>query len=167
MTSFFTITLVVSIVLFALGIARPQLALCWGKNKTRKKVIVLYGIIAFISTIGLIVVATPTPNDYNFNTTQQKIEKLNVWDKIIISFEGGYDKKLIKEKMDLAMTLYDVDLTEQNYEKTASALIAMRKEFGVQEMKILEYVILMYSPKIKMTLADAIGYAATAIVTGN
>ncbi len=190
MAGLFAIILLIACILLILGLIQPKLALYWGKHKNRKQVGIIYGSLIAVSFIGIGIFAPPVEKkelpkeeekqqvvDQQVQVSVEdkqeepeqinpEVEKLDVWEKIIISFDGGYSKKEIKEKMDLAMTLYGVDLTDENYSRTASSLISMRREYGFEEMEILNYAISLYTPKVKMTLPDAIGIATAALVQG-
>ena len=53
-------------------------------------------------------------------------------------FKGSYSRYEIKTAMDKAVLLRRLPITEENYRKTGSALVALRKETGVHEMDILK-----------------------------
>jgi hypothetical protein len=65
-------------------------------------------------------------------------------------FQGNHTKKQIRLSLDEALTLYHEPITEQNYQRAGSALITMRKNSGVQEMRILQCIIESYTPEVTM-----------------
>jgi len=61
-------------------------------------------------------------------------------DKMEVVFVGGYSKEQIQRKMDKVMRKYGEPINETNYNIVGSVLVALRKENGVPEMKILACV---------------------------
>lgn len=78
-------------------------------------------------------------------------------------FIGGYTQKDIKTRLDKAMELYKVDLTEENYSRAGSALVTLRKEYGHAEMLILDYMIRNHVGEVNFTFAEAAGWASAAL----
>ena len=71
-------------------------------------------------------------------------------EKMGIAFNGNYSKAEIKKSMDKAMKLYNLTINEENYNRAASVLIVMRKEYNITEMDILDYMIRSYVPNSGM-----------------
>jgi len=94
-----------------------------------------------------------------------EIKNLDVWEKIIIAFDGGYSKKHIKARMDKAMMLYELELTDENYNKAASSLVALKNKFGVKEVDILDYMIKSYSPNLNISFPDMAGIATAVLAS--
>jgi hypothetical protein len=65
--------------------------------------------------------------------------------------------------MDKLLDLYSMSHSNENYNKIASALVAMREDSkrGISEMKILKASIKIY--KKNMSMGDLIGLAATLL----
>ena len=84
-----------------------------------------------------------------------------------IAFEGNYSKAQIKEFMDLAMKLYSLPITNENYSRAGSALVALRKEVGPSEMNILSYMIRSYVPGVAIDFPGAAGMAASFLAVGD
>ena len=82
-------------------------------------------------------------------------------------FRGGYTKAQIKRYMDKAMGLYGVPVTEKNYQRCASALVALRKSTNVKEMKILDYMIRSYTKGVKIDFPKAAAFSATVLQLGD
>ncbi len=82
-------------------------------------------------------------------------------------FKGSYTRQQIKTTLDRTMTLYGVSINEENYNRTGSVLVSLRKETRVKEMNILNYMIKSYSPKIKINLPNAAALAATFLQAGD
>lgn len=83
-----------------------------------------------------------------------------------VAFEGNYTRADIKPVLDQAMTLYGVPITEENYSRAASSLIALRQENGVDEMDILSYMIRSHVPGVKLTFPEAAAISAVFLSTG-
>lgn len=87
--------------------------------------------------------------------------------QIAITFDGDYSEKEIKDKITEAMVLYNVPITEENYSRAGSTLIALKNDSKIEEMLILDYMInKLYTPSIKMTFPEASAWSVTALKTG-
>jgi hypothetical protein len=82
-------------------------------------------------------------------------------------FQGSYSRAQIKRRLDRAMTLYDTPRTTENYSRAASALIELRKEYGVTEMSILAFMVEMHVPGVNMNFGSAAGLAAGMMAIGD
>jgi hypothetical protein len=73
----------------------------------------------------------------------------------------------IKRLMDRTFVQYgDLARTNENYGRAASALVALRKNSGVPEMKILDYMARSHVPGVKLTFPEAAGMAVTFLQAG-
>lgn len=93
------------------------------------------------------------------------VKQLSVFDKLLIAFEGGYSMDEIMERMSKTMTLYGLELTEENYSRAGSVLVSMRNEYGVQEMEILDYMIRSHVPNVNIDFPTMAAMATTMLVT--
>lgn len=84
-----------------------------------------------------------------------------------VAFDGNYTRAEIKPMLDQAMTIYGVEITEENYSRAASSLIVMRKENGVTEMDILDYMIRSHVPGVNMTFPEAAAISAVFLAAGD
>jgi hypothetical protein len=91
---------------------------------------------------------TPDPR-----TVDGQIEMMRV------VFYGHHSAEEIKRKMDIAMNLYGVELTPENYGRAGSVLVALREKRGPTEMAILNYMIKSYTPAVNLSFPDAAGLA--------
>lgn len=111
--------------------------------------------------------ATPTATPQAQPTKQDKSSSKNVsaLDQMAVVFEGKPSKEEIKVKLDQAIKLYGLEITEDNYNRAGSALVSLRKasKAGVTEMEILDYMIRSYADNAKMSFADMAGLAATML----
>lgn len=57
------------------------------------------------------------------------------------SFAGHPAQSTIKARLDRAFVIYGLAPTEENYSRAGGALLALRQEFGVDEMALLEHMI--------------------------
>lgn len=87
-------------------------------------------------------------------------------DQMVIAYEGNHSRAEIKARMDEAMGLYGLTLTEENYSRAGSVLVTMRREYGPAEMDILNYMIRSHAPGTEMSFPDMAAIASTALVVG-
>ena len=85
-------------------------------------------------------------------------------DLLPLAFDGQPSLVRIKPKMDKAMDLYGLERTDENYSRAGSALVALRQEYGVSELDILDRMILLHVPGTPWTFPDAAGVAAFDLV---
>lgn len=83
-----------------------------------------------------------------------------------IAFQGNPPKEQIRERLDLALRLYNTPITEENYSRAASTLVALRKETSVEEMRILDYMIRSNVPGVNISFPEAAGLAAAFLKLG-
>ena len=84
-----------------------------------------------------------------------------------IAFVGGYSQAQIKERMDRAMVLYGLPITNENYHHAGSALVALRKENGTAEMAILDYMIRSHVEGVNLSFPEAAAFASVSLVAGD
>lgn len=61
-------------------------------------------------------------------------------DQMLISFNGNPSKTEIKQAMDNALNATDTVISNENYSRAGSVLVTFRKEYGIDEMEVLECV---------------------------
>jgi hypothetical protein len=81
--------------------------------------------------------------------------------KMTVAFKGNYSREQIKARLERAMILYDVPITEENYSRAASALIVLRQNTEVTEMEILDSMIRSHVAGLKLSFPDAAAISAT------
>lgn len=87
--------------------------------------------------------------------------------QMTIAFDGNYSEKDIKDKITEAMVLYNMPITEENYSRAGSVLVALRQQEGIEEMLILDYMInKLYAPDINLTFPGAAALSVTILKTG-
>jgi hypothetical protein len=84
-----------------------------------------------------------------------------------IAFEENYSKAQIKERIDKAMKLYNVPLTNEYYSRAGSVLVELRKEIGPSEMDILNYMIKSHVPGVAIKFPEAAGLSASFLAAGD
>jgi len=84
-----------------------------------------------------------------------------------IVFKGNYSKAQIKERIDKAMKLYNVPLTNEYYSRAGSVLVELRKEIGPSEMAILSYMIRSHVPGVAIEFPEAAGLSASFLAAGD
>jgi hypothetical protein len=100
-------------------------------------------------------------------TATSSIKDKTALEQMEIAFEGGYKKEEIKVQLDKAMELYGLTLTEENYSRAGSTLVALRQKNRTKEMDILAYMIRSHVPGVKMHFAEAAGIASAMLVGGD
>ena len=88
-------------------------------------------------------------------------------DQMVIAFNGSYSKTQIKKRIDKAMELYNLPRTKENYSRAGSALVALRKEVGPNEMDILSYMVRSHVQGVNMDFPSAAGLAAAFLSVGD
>lgn len=94
----------------------------------------------------------------------ERVKQLSALDQMEMVFEGTYTRYQIQRELDTAMGLYNVEINEENYNTTGSVLVALRKEFNVQEMDILDFMIDMHVEGVNLSFPDAAGLAVGSIL---
>lgn len=101
------------------------------------------------------------------DTAHEAVSNMTALQQMTIAFDGNYSEKEIKDKITEAMVLYNVPITEENYSRAGSTLVALKQQHGIEEMLILDYMIKkLYTPNIKMTFPEAAGWSVTVLKTG-
>ncbi len=131
------------------------------KPKTSKALIVFFVFILFG-----VIASLPELLSGNANNKQSPVEQMSAVEKMEIAFNGNYNKEEIEDRIGKAMILYGLELTEDNYGRAGSALVALRKEYSVDEMDILDYMIRSYVPGVNIAFPQMAGISVAAIVQG-
>ena len=84
-----------------------------------------------------------------------------------IAFKGSYSKAQIKERIDKAMKLYNVPLTNEYYSRAGSVLVTLRKKVGPREMDILSYMIRSYVTGVVIEFPEAAAISALFLAAGD
>lgn len=84
-------------------------------------------------------------------------------DQMVIAFEGSHSREEIKRELDRAMTLFGLDLTEENYSRAGSALVTMRRDYGTAEMDVLREMIRIGQRRSSLSFGEAAGLASFAL----
>ena len=84
-----------------------------------------------------------------------------------IAFEGQPSKERIKRQVDTAMRMYSVPITEENYSRAGSVLVALSNEYGPSEMDILDYMIRSHVPGVNITFPNAAGLSVAFLSAGD
>lgn len=72
--------------------------------------------------------------------SKQSSEEVTPLEMMATVFRGNYSKREIERSVHKAMNRYDLPFTEQYEEKIGSVLVALRDDYGVEEMRILRCV---------------------------
>lgn len=83
-------------------------------------------------------------------TETNPIPQTDAITKMTTVFQGGSSKSHIKSKLDQMMTLYNLPITEEYYNRVGSVLVGLENEYGVPEMDILQCVIDAHTPGVKI-----------------
>ena len=129
-----------------------------------KALIVFVGVI-FFGTLAYIGSGSPIEKtNQSFNSP---VVNMGAVEKMSLAFEGDYSQKEISERITKAMTLYNTPITEENLSRAGSALVALRQEYGVNEMDILDYMIRSYVEDTNINFQSMAGIAVSFLVTGD
>lgn len=88
-------------------------------------------------------------------------------DAMVIAFEGLHTRAAIKERLERAMTIYGLDVTEDNRHRAGSTLVALRKANGTHEMAILDHMIRSHVPGVKITFPEAAAMSSVFLKAGD
>ena len=99
--------------------------------------------------------------------TETSVEDLSVPEQIELAFEGGLSWQEIRPLMDRAMTLYNLPINSENYSRASSSLIVMRREFGVREVDMLDYMIRSHVEGVELEFSEAAAIAAVFLEAGD
>ena len=123
----------------------------------------IIGLTAFFVLVIVSSLSTDNPN----STIGGSVDDLTTMQKIYLTFDGDYSDQEIKERLTKAMTLYGVPISDENYGRSASALVALAKEYTIEEMIILDYMINeLYFSGITLDFGSAAGVSVTVLKTG-
>lgn len=84
-----------------------------------------------------------------------------------IAFVGGHTQAEIKARLDEALKLYGLPLTDENYSRAGSSLVALRKANGTPEMSILDHMIRSHVPGVNVTFPSAAGLSSAFLQAGD
>ena len=98
--------------------------------------------------------------------TETSVEDLSVPEQIELAFEGGLSWQERRPLMDRAMTLYNLPINSENYSRASSSLIVMRREFGVREVDMLDYMIRSHVQGVELEFSEAAAIAAVFLEAG-
>jgi hypothetical protein len=133
------------------------------KKQMSKRTKWIIGLTAFFILVIVSSLSTDSPN----STVGGSVNDLTTMQKIYLTFDGNYSDQVIKERLTKAMTLYGVPISDENYGKSASALVALAKEYNIEEMIILDYMINeLYFSGITLDFGGAAGVSVTVLKTG-
>ncbi|MCH8872128.1 hypothetical protein IH824_05035 [candidate division KSB1 bacterium] len=105
---------------------------------------------------------TSKPKDVTKGSGQRSI---SVLEQMMVVCEVGYTKEQIKRRLDKTMRLYGVAITEENYSRAGSALVALRKETGAKEMAVLDHMIRSHVPGLDFSFPDQAALSATVLMS--
>ncbi len=88
-------------------------------------------------------------------------------DLMEVAFVGGYTRVEIQARIDRAMALYGLPITDENYNRAGSVLVALRNEYGVPEMEVLDYMIRSAVAGVDVSFPDGAGLAAAFLYLGD
>ena len=88
-------------------------------------------------------------------------------DQMAVAFEGGYSRAAIEARMREGMELYGLAWTEDNRSRAGSTLVALRREYSIEEMRILDYMICSHVPGVEMSFPEMAGIAVALLDSGD
>jgi len=141
-----------------------------------KKILQIGGTVIVVLIVLIIIGSIGSGNNTSEQSTntdtsknEEAVKDMGALEKMEIAFIGNPSKEEIKDKLDLALELYKTEITEENYSRAGSTLVALRKESktGVTEMEILEYMIDSHVDNVNMSFPNMAGISFAALETGN
>lgn len=84
-----------------------------------------------------------------------------------LAFTGNPPVSEIQPLLERAMRLYGLEVNDENRQRAGSALVALRREIGVPEMEILDYMVRSYVEGVELEFADAAAISASFLATGD
>jgi hypothetical protein len=133
------------------------------KKQMSKRTKWIIGLTAFFVLVIVSSLSTDSPN----STIGGSVNDLTTMQKIYLTFDGDYSDQEIKERLTKAMTLYGMPISDENYGRSASALVTLAKEYNIEEMIILDYMINeLYFSGITLDFGSAAGISVTVLKTG-
>ena len=109
---------------------------------------------------------SPVPTARPASTAQGGVESLPSLRKMEIAFDGNPRASQIRPILDNALLLYGVPITEENYSRAGSTLVALRKELGPSEMDILDHMIRSYVSGVNISFPDMAALCAVGLAEG-
>ena len=100
-------------------------------------------------------------------TTTPSVQKKTALEEMEIAFQGGFKKEEIKTRLETAMKLYELPITEENYSRAGSTLVALRQKNGTKEMDILSYMIRSHVRGTEIHFAKAAGISSAMLTAGD
>ena len=98
--------------------------------------------------------------------TTRAVGAISALEQMEVAFVGNPRQADIRAILDRALALYNTPISEENYSRAGSALVALRQEFGPSEMDILDYMIRSHVPGANMSFPDMAGISAAALSLG-
>lgn len=111
-------------------------------------------------------IAKTSPQRSTTNT-QPGTNDMTALDRMEIAFEGGHRKHKIKSRLEEAMRLYQLPVTEENRSRAGSVLVALRKRSGNQEMDILSYMIRSHVSGVQLSFSEAAAFSDAFLAAGD
>ena len=106
------------------------------------------GFMCLIAAIGATGCQSAAEREAEAMTTLQSLSQMELME---MAFDGNPTVSEIQPVLDRALRLYRMPITEENYSRAGSVLVALRKEFGPSEMDILGCVISSHVPGADMS----------------
>ena len=88
-------------------------------------------------------------------------------DQAVLAFVGNSTRAEIKSRLDVALRLYGLQPTEENYSRAGSVLVGLRKQNGTPEMAILDYMIRSHVEGVNLSFPGAAAIASVMLATGD
>lgn len=88
-------------------------------------------------------------------------------DQMVIAFDGSWSRNEIQVRLDRALVQYGASTTDQDRSRGGSALVALRQEYGVPEMEILDHMNCSYVEGVDISFPDMAGISAVAVINGD
>lgn len=96
-------------------------------------------------------------------------EEMTALEQMELTFDGSPSTEEIQEAMDDALNATNTSISEDSYSRAGSVLVTFRKDYGIDEMDILECIPTMTTdPRVpSVTFANVAAVCNVALVQGD
>lgn len=98
--------------------------------------------VLLVSIILVSIFISSCENNNKIKPTQSAIEMMTV------VFDGKHTEIEVKSKMDAVMKAYNIEITEENYQKCGSVFLNLKKSTGIDEIAIIDNMIIANTGKL-------------------
>lgn len=117
--------------------------------------------------VGVLTVLLSTDDSPSSGGSTSAVESMTPLEQMEIAFVGGYSEEEIKPLLDEVLRLYNWSTDDQSRRRAGNILVTLRRETGVGEMRILDYMRRSYTPAVSFEFDEAAGLSVAFIQAGD